>query len=540
MLRLEHTLAAAPLLACSLPAMAATDLDARIQAQLAGDRSGACVAVAVIERGQVSRSLQCARPADVSRIEGRTAFEIGSLSKPMTATVLARLIAAGHGSLDDRLADWLPAGTHVPDWQGEPIRLRHLVTHTSGLPRLPPGMEEVDAQNPYARLDADAVLAALQRTELDAAPGSRFAYSNYALMLLSLGLVQRTGQDLADLFERELFAPLGMVDAHLGQAPEGLRLAQPHTGTGQPTLAWEMAADLAGFGGVRATLDDMVAWAQAVIGPPAALAPALELAGRPLSQQPPMAMNWLLARLDGRTVLTHEGGTGGSSSYIAVDRERQRAVVVLSDTSWTTAGGISPFGQHLLDARLPAYQPHRPGPAPSALLERLAGEYAFAGIRVRLQPRDGQLQMLTEGEPALLLEHDSAGDFHPHGIDARIEVADDDGGRPVLVWHQDGGSQPLLPVSSDEQPAAVSAAALDDYAGQYPLQPGFVLSVDADNGRLRARATGQGAFHLQAEGPDRFTAPAHGLHLQFHRGEDGRVQALTLHQAGNRIRAARQ
>lgn len=523
------------LLAAGLPAQAAgDDLDARVRAQITGDRSGACVAVALIDGGQVQRSFQCARPEDVVRISGARAFEIGSISKTMTATLLATLIAEGRGSLDDPLADWLPAGTVVPDWQGQPIRLRHVLTHTSGLPALPAAMEGGDPHNPYAHLTPQAVLDALRDVRLEAAPGSRHAYSNFASMLLSLAVVQRAGKDLPTLLRERLFAPLGMDTAHVGPAPAGITPVQPRTAGGQPTPAWDIPADLAGVGGVRASLEDMVAWARAQLGQaPASLQPALALVRQPLLRQPPMGMNWFLAPLDGRALLVHEGATGGSASYIAVDRERQRAVVVLSDTSWSAAGGLHRIGEHLLDGRLPGFTPRVPQPTPAGLAARLAGDYRLAGMAVRLEAVDGQLRLLAEGDEPRLLHYDSAGDFHPEGVDARLEVGGGHQGRPALVWHQAGMRLPLRP---EGQPALDLAA----YAGNYPLQPGFVIGVDEEDGQLRARATGQGAFLLAHQEGDVFVAPEFGIRLEFRRGPDGRVHSLVLEQGGTRRQAPRQ
>lgn len=75
---------------------------------------------------------------------------------------------------------------------------------------------------------------------------------------------------------------------------------------------------------------------------------------------------------------------------------------------------------------------------------------------------------------------------------ARHRRLDGGGGRSVLVWHSDGGSQPLLTVSAEERPA--SAAALDDYPGQYPLQPDLVLSVGNDNGKQLAAGVDSNVF----------------------------------------------
>src|SRR5688572_10529259 len=139
-----HSMAivAAALLLATGTAHATTDaeLQSIVDQRLAGDRTGACMAVAVVDAGKVARSFRCADATGPARIGPDSAFEIGSVSKTMMATLLADLIVAGKASLDDPLADYLPEGTAVPAFEGKPILLRHVVTHTSGLPALPPGV----------------------------------------------------------------------------------------------------------------------------------------------------------------------------------------------------------------------------------------------------------------------------------------------------------------------------------------------------------------------------------------------------------------
>ena len=176
---LAVTLAAAGLTVFA-PAHAMTDqaLAGMVKQRLQGDRTGACMAVAVVEAGTVARTYQCADAKDLSRIGPDSAFEIGSVSKTMTAALLADLIAQGKGSLDDPLSAWLPEGTKLPDYHGTPILLRHIVTHTSGLPALPSRMGAADMTDPYAKLDETALLASLGDVTLTAAPGSPSSMPN--------------------------------------------------------------------------------------------------------------------------------------------------------------------------------------------------------------------------------------------------------------------------------------------------------------------------------------------------------------------------
>ena len=183
-------------------AMSDAELQAIAAKRLTGDRTGACFAVAVIDK-TVSRTFVCADPKNPRAIDGRTAFEIGSVSKTMTAALLAQQIDAGKMSLDDPLSKHLPAGTKVPEFEGKPILLRHIVTHTSGLPALPAKFRPTNPADPYANVTRQDLLDSLAEVKLAQAPGERWAYSNYAMMLMTMILAERSGGDFETLLQRD-------------------------------------------------------------------------------------------------------------------------------------------------------------------------------------------------------------------------------------------------------------------------------------------------------------------------------------------------
>ncbi|HUD43012.1 MAG TPA: serine hydrolase [Dokdonella sp.] len=526
------------------PAQSGDDakLRALVDQRLAGDRTGACMAVAVIERDRVARSFACADPAQAARIDARTAFEIGSVSKTMTAALLADLIAQGKAALDDPLADYLPEGTKVPAFQGQPIRLRHVVTHTSGLPALPSRMKMADPADPYAKLSERDLLDSLGDVTLGVAPGTRFEYSNFASMLLSLAVARRAGSDYETLLTTRLLRPLGMDGAYVARAPDGIRAAAGHTPNGRTTPAWTFPVDLAGVGGVRATLEDMVRYVEAGLGrADAPIVAALAATQQPLSQTPPMGMNWMLMPVGERRVLVHEGGTGGFSSFVAIDRSRERGVVILSDTAWHSLGGLGSLGLHLVDASLPLGKPRKAVAPDQALLDGLVGRYRVGeALTMRLSQRDGALVIEPDGQGAHTMGHDDAGDFYPLDFDAVLRPQRTAQGYG-FTWMQMGAERAA--VRLDAAPARTvarpSAEALRAYAGEYPLMQGFSLTVSEKAGRLYVQGTGQSPIEVEAVDRDVFTAAAVAAEIRFERDEAGAVHALTLLQGGQQLRGER-
>lgn len=526
------------------PAHAMTDqaLAGNVQQRLEGDRTGACMAVAVIEAGTVARTYQCADAKDTSRIGPDAAFEIGSVSKTMTAALLADLIGQGKGSLDDPLSAWLPEGTKLPQFQGKPILLRHVVTHTSGLPALPSRMGAPDMTDPYAKLDEAALLASLGDVTLTAAPGTKFEYSNFASMVLSYAVARRAGTDMETLLKQRLFAPLGMRHAYVDVAPAGVRAAVGHTPNARATSAWHFQTNLAGVGGVRATLDDMVRYVQGQLGTEStSISAALQRSQQKVSDAPPMAMNWMLMPVGGRTVHVHEGGTGGFSSFVSFDKDKQRGVVILSDTTWNSIGSLGSLGLHLVDASFPLGTPRREATPDGALLDALAGEYELAGgMKMALRRKGDALEIQVAGQGTYAMGYDSAGDFYPREFDAVLRPQRTAAGQS-FTWMQMGGVLPAKRIdAAAAKPALkIDVATLREYEGEYPLVPAFALTVKAQGETLTIQGTGQPALPVQAVERDVFVMDAVGAEIRFERDAAGKVVALTLKQAGQQLRGER-
>jgi serine-type D-Ala-D-Ala carboxypeptidase/endopeptidase len=452
--RLRH-LRTLPLaaLACATAAAApsADDLAQRLKDRYAGDRTGVCVQAAYISAGGVVRAAQCAGTRRDAAPAADAAFEIGSVTKTMQAALVAELVAAGRWSLDDPIARHLPEGTTVPRQGERQITVRDLLTHRSALPPLP-RMPAAPADNPYSTLTPALLLAALAEAPLSRPIGSQFAYSNFGALVLSLALARSHGAASLEAVLRErLWGPLSMPSAQFNGAAAGpVPVAVGHEPGGKPTSAWTAHPQLGGVGMVRASLDDMVRFAQAHLGLLPGVAPALSEAllatRRPLS--PDMGMAWAVAQIGARVLRFHEGGTGGFSSLVMLDANNREAVVMLADTALTDLGGLSDVARALMNLPGGKLEPRREVPLPAELRSAMVGQYRLRlpqlpqGLPMRLWADGDKLMAQAEGQSAFELRLDSRGDFYPLVVNARLRPVKDADRVSGFTWHQGGGAVP--------------------------------------------------------------------------------------------------
>lgn len=142
-----------------------------------------------------------------------TLFTVASITKPVVAAAVVLLVERGQIGLDDRVVQVIPEfGANGK----EDVRIRHLLTHTSGLPDMLPNNTEIRA----AHSGLDAFLAGTYEHGLLFAPGTRVKYQSMGFPILA-EIVQRIASvSLPEFLRREIFEPLGMRETWLGAPPE--------------------------------------------------------------------------------------------------------------------------------------------------------------------------------------------------------------------------------------------------------------------------------------------------------------------------------
>ena len=533
---------------CAAPALAISNDEVRaaLEQRFKGDRTGACIAAGVIDDGTIATAYYCADPNSQRPYDEHTAFEIGSVTKTMTAALLAEFIARGEVSLGDPIAKLLPPGTPVPSFNGREITIADIVTHTSGLPAVPATYRPPDINNPYAGASERDLLDALAATRLTREPGSKWEYSNFAVILLSYALAKRSGNDYETLLRERLLLPLGMNETYVARRPSQVHLAQGHLPNGTPAVPWDFHPDMAGVGGVRATLPDMLRYLEGQLGTRAsAVTPALEQTQKQVASVDGhrMGMNWNLSTRNGHTRISHEGGTGGYSSFAGFDRTAKRAVVLLSDTALTASGGLGSIGAHLLDSSIVVGGPHVVATADANLIDALVGKYRLrGGLGVELRRTAGHLAIQADGQPEFEMGYDSVGDFYPLKFDALLRPKRKADGTYTFTWFQSGA---VLDAERLGQPAAIASkwtpteAQLADYIGDYPLMPNFGLRVSATGAKLFVQGTNQRSIEFVSVERDVFIAESVSAEIDFERDAGDKVVSLILKQRGQVLRGER-
>jgi D-alanyl-D-alanine-carboxypeptidase/D-alanyl-D-alanine-endopeptidase len=536
------------LMFCSTPALAISNEDVRtaLEQRFKGDRTGACIAAGVIDDGTIAAAYYCADPNSQRPYDEHTAFEIGSVTKTMTAALLAEFIARGEVALSDPIAQLLPPGTPVPSFNGREITIADIVTHTSGLPAVPATYRPRDVNNPYAGATERDLLDALAATRLTRAPGSKWEYSNFATIVLSYALAKRSGKDYEALLRERLLVPLGMNETYVARRPTQVRLAQGHLPNAMPALPWDFHPDMAGVGGVRATLPDMLRYLEGQLGTrESAITPALARTQEQVADVDGhrMGMNWNLSTRNGHTRMSHGGGTGGYSSFAGFDRTAKRGVVLLSDTALTANGGLGSLGLHLLDPSSPAGAPRVVATADAKLIDALVGKYRLqGGLGVELRHNAGSLTIQADSQPEFEMGYDSAGDFYPLKFDAVLRPKRKADGTYIFTWFQGGAALeaervgPQVAVASKWTPTEVQLA---DYVGNYPLTPNFALRVFATGAKLFVQGTNQRSLEFASVERDVFVAESVSAEIDFERDAGDKVVSLTLKQRGQVLQGPR-
>lgn len=380
--------------------------------------------------------------------DGRTIFEIGSVSKTFTATLLADAVLRGKMSLDDPVQKYLPAGVKMPVGEkGQPITLLHLTTQCSGLPRMPSNFAPADPANPYADYTVRQMYDYLSALRLQHDPGEQCLYSNLGVALLGHVLALRAGKSYEDLLIERICQPLKMQSTRVTfDGSMRKRLAPPHDGDGTQVKNWDLPT-FAGAGGIRSDTDDMLDYVAAEINPGKTEVQAAmrmtQKRQRAFGPGADIGMNWIINPKSG--VRWHNGQTGGYHSFVAFHPEKRVGVVILCNTGCGLPDEIgSRLMQRMLGSPIKPLSLRKIVSLPDGDLDRLAGRYKFGLLAWMDVKRAGDhLTAQLTGQPAAGIYPESQTKFFWKVVDAQVTFEIDAAGHVTgLVLHQNGRDVP--------------------------------------------------------------------------------------------------
>lgn len=266
-------------------------------------------------------------------------FEIGSITKTFTATLLAYYVNKGSVKLNDPITKFLPDSVAAnPELKS--VSLLNLSNHTSGLARIPDNLisHATDPTNPYKDYTKELLYQYLKTCKLESKPGEKYAYSNLAVGLLGSILEKISGGTFEQMVIDIICKPLGMFSTDQFLNPLLFpRFVEVYNTYGQPTEAWDFDV-LAPCGALRSTVNDMLIYAKANLHPGTdTLSKAIELTHKiTFNKDVKIGLAWHIIIVNGVNYYFHNGGTNGSSSFLAFNPDKSIAIVVLSNAVEST------------------------------------------------------------------------------------------------------------------------------------------------------------------------------------------------------------
>jgi CubicO group peptidase (beta-lactamase class C family) len=359
---------------------------------------GGSLAIVVDGEVKLARGYGYADKEKEEEVQPNSLFRIASISKPITAVAVLKLVDEGKLKLDDKIVDVLKLRGTVPDhdpWWDE-VTIAQLLSHTAGFDRNRSGdpmfmdEETVAAFGATLPVTHHQVIEYQYHGSLDYAPGERYAYSNFGYCMLGRAIEQVSGQPYEKYVQEQVFAPLGIASARIGGSLESERaenevkyytideyedvaVVGPSIGNGkvlgqyggwnQPLLdshgGWIMSAvDLVKFG---AALDE-VEEGKATRGKLLKIETVREMftAQTPFSYKaeskfPGYGFGWTITQLDGTPLVEHGGALPCSATTLGRLGDRIWFAVLFNlgktrSGKWLQSGLDAQIGKRVLEA----------------------------------------------------------------------------------------------------------------------------------------------------------------------------------------------
>ncbi|MCO6512092.1 MAG: beta-lactamase family protein [Aridibacter famidurans] len=262
----------------------------------------------------------------------RTRFRIGSVTKPFTAIAVMKLQETGKLDIEDSICRFIsdcPA-----EWQG--VRIKHLLTHTSGIPDLFGAMDAVPVENTSDEIDR--VIKSLKSRQLQDQPGEEYKYSNFGYCLLGYVIEKASGKLYTPFLTESIVSPLGMRGTLYDDPRPVIKERAQGYVRKDGQLVNDKLTDPAGYsaGGLLSTAEDLFLLDRALFSGKLLSTKSLDRMFTAYKNE--YGFGWKVTSRGGKRLYNHTGVTHGFSAHIARFPDDDVLIVILSNIETENTG----------------------------------------------------------------------------------------------------------------------------------------------------------------------------------------------------------
>lgn len=397
----------------------------------------------ILEKGYGFKNAQ-----DSSLNDANTIFQVGSITKQFTSTVILKLQEQKKLDVHDKLSKYFP---DYP--KGDSITIENLLTHTSGIFNY---TNDGKFMNSAATKPAthEQMLALFRDKPLDFSPGTKWNYSNSGYMLLGFIIEKITGEPYETVVRKYIFQPLGMT--HSGFDFTNLVSKGKATGyfiytekAKQPANLVDSSVSYAA-GAIYATVGDLYKWHKALLTDKIISQASLQKAYTPFKNK--YGYGWGIDSLYGKRVVAHGGGIYGFNTNIARITDDDVCIVLLNNAGNPLLSEIT----NKLLAILYNKPYELPGvrkeiTVPGTALQQYVGEYELQkGVNAKFFIENGVFKTQITGQRAFELYAETETKFFLKVVDATIEfIKDKEGHYNKMVLYQNGVTKEAIRIKQE-------------------------------------------------------------------------------------------
>ena len=362
-----------------------------------------------------------------------TKYRIGSITKQFTAAAILQLVDQNKLGLDDPIQKYLPA---LPASWGQ-ATIRQLLSHTSGIPSYTTP-DDSDAKVMPVHHTPQELIDLMKDVPMNYENGAKFQYNNMGYVLLGRIVETVSGTSYPNYLRQKLLKPLNLRNSGYDDGRVVVRqMAQDYT-DGDDTVVKGRFVDMSNTyaaGAMYSTVDDLLAWQQALIKGKVLTPPRLKAMFTDGGHQ--YGLGWFIRDNLSRKLYEHGGTVGAYSSDLAYYPDDKVTVIVLSNYGDEVVSKITDELARLALGVAPAHRQIKVDPR---LASEFVGRYQLESAIFSVTAKDGHLFAQLTGQRRLEIFPETEYRYFYKAVDVILTFEKDASGKiDAVVVEQDGG-----------------------------------------------------------------------------------------------------